>query len=437
MYILKGFYEFPSLYNNLEHVIAPLGELSSNSRTYALDKTVHALSTYKHVNLISFHTIRDEELASVDVTYREVILNIGNYIYERAMDRTIGSNVNNFRQLINEEFDGQILNLTSGKMIFDGTIWMPEWIQYRVATTGEDNLIRIWMSDQAFAQQFDEYLIEIVHPIIPYDDFFRDPGWVRDKLKNYDIINKIREVTNVRREYPYTHLNAYEFLYTPPGHPEYNYPATWLAVIYGEAGNSLDLIKDKIMEDILSESNHTREEWEEILPELSKNPEIIFVPNFISYALETSDHRAGVYSPTVDPIKLLEMTKATVKGNRYTSTYIENNWEITTNVYKSLAMGCIGTSDVNSIQLKMSTKFPDYILATMGNPDTNRVDPETLNWMNLFTGLIKAAEELDAYNSVPFGYFRVMRENIIYAGFDFNNVNYLMVTKHSIEELDV
>lgn len=437
MLIVKGFYEYPSLYNNQEHVIAQLGELSTNSRTYALDKTVYSLPEYKNVTFVSFYNIKDDNAAVLDSTYRNLVLNIGDYIFERAQDRTIGSNVNNFRMLLLDEFNGTIDSLTSGKMTFNGTLWMPEWIQFKVTNSADDNLFRIWLSDQAFAQQYDEYLIEIIHPIIPYDDFFKDPRWVREQLKNYDVVGKMNEVGIVRREYPYTHLNAYAFEYTPPGMPEFNTKAVWLAVIYGEAGNSNDLVKDKIMEDILSESEHSRDEWEEIIPELSTNPEIIFVPNFNRYSVETSDHRAGIYSPIVDPREMLELVKATVRGNRYTSTYIENNWELSANIYKSLAFASIGTSETNGTMLKFSTRIKDYIIASNTSTDINRLSTDTIEWMEKFTGLIKAAETMNQYSSVPLGYTRIMRGDIIYAAFHHNFVNYLMVSKHNIELLDL
>lgn len=437
MYILKGFYEFPSLYNNNLDEIAKLGELSDNSRSYARDKTTHMMSEYRHLNFISFYSIRDDNVSSVNTIYRKLVLSLGNFIYERAHDQTINSNVTSFRNLIQQEFGTVLNSFTCGKMVFNDTVWMPEWIQFKSSESNEDNLIRIWLSDESFSGQYDEYLINIIHPIVPYDDFFKDPLWVRDKLKDYDLTAKIEEAQEVRREYPYTYLKVFDAEYTPPNYPQLNYKAYWLVQIYGEAGNNTDIIKEIITGEILANSNHSRDEWEEILPDLFKNTELIFVPNFIKYAVDSSDLRAGIYSPTVSPNKLLPLMHKTVKGYGYSETHITANYEISSNTLKSIVFGVIGSTSNRENKFTFTQLIPDYFLTTNDSLDINRVHPDTIEFMNKFAGLIKAAEDLTAYSSVPQGYSRAIRDDIVYASFYFKHVNYLMVSKSSIEEKSV
>lgn len=434
MYILKGFFDYPALYNNLEHEVAPLGELSANSRTFARDKTVHVMAEYSDLSFISFHSIRDSEVVSVGTIYRDVCLNLGQYIYDRANDGTIGSNVSEFRGLISSEFGNAISNFTCGKMIYNDSIWMPEWIQFRSVAAGEDNLIRIWLSDDSFAGQYDEYVIEVVHPIVPYDDFFKSPLWVRDTLKDYDLVGKTEQIQELRQQYPYTHFKVFDFEYTPPGYPQLHHKAYWLVIIYGEAGNNTDIIKDHITDEILDNSNHGRVEWEEILPDLFKKTEFIFVPNFLNYAIPNSDHRAGIYSPVINPNKLVPIMEATVKGPGYTTAHIRSRYQVSNSLYKSLGFGIIGSLGNRDGKVELTQVLPDYFLASNDSPDVNRAHPDTVEWMNRFPGLIKAAEALTQFSSVPLGYSRTIRDGIVYASFYYKHVNYLMVSKSSIEE---
>lgn len=435
MYNLKGFLEYPSLINNSKDVVAVIGELSSNSRTYAKDKTTHTNIDTPSVSFISFHSVRDESLASVDSQYKNIILNIGDFIYKQSVNGTINANPMVFRQLLLSEFNTSISELSSGKMVSNGAVWMPEWIEFTFSEVVESNAIRLWLSDEAFSGQYDEYEIEVVHPIIPFDDFFKEPLTVRDTLKAYDLVEKLDEVQNVRKEYPYTHIRAFSFDYTPPGKPQLNTPAYWIVIIYGENGNNPDLIKEKIVAEILADTAHTRSEWEEILPDLFKTTEFIFTPFWDQYSIPQSDHRAGIYSPTIDYRKRLPLILRTVKGNNYTNIYVEGHFELSVNIYKSLAFSVVGSPSNKNGITQFSSQFKDYMVVTNDSPDINRANPNTVEWMTIFSRLIVAAEAMTKSTSVPHGVSRMVRDGVVYATAYYKNVNYLVASKSSVEEL--
>ena len=85
--------------------------------------------------------------------------------------------------------------------------------------------------------------------------------------------------------------------------------------------------------------------------------------------------------------------------------------------------------------MRFSKKFPDYLLVTNNTADFDRVDPLTTGeWMLLFAKLLKEAELMDRYTSVPLGISRMVRDGVVYASAVFQRVNYLVVTKSSVEE---
>lgn len=435
MYILKGFLEFPALIDNTEDVVAVLGELSSNSRTYAKDKTTHNSIEKPAVSFISFHSVRDSETANVNSVYKNLVLNIGNFIFSQAVGGVINSNASAFRQLLLGDFNAEISELSSGNMLTNGTVWMPEWIQFKVSNAQESNIIKLWLADDSFAGQYDEYAIEIIHPIYPYDDFFNNPLEVRDQLKAFDLVGKLEEAQDKRREYPYTYLKAFTFDYTPPGKPQLNTPANWIAIVYGEHGNNPDLIKEKIVSEILSESTHTRPEWETILPDLFKTTEFIFTPFWNQYSIPQSDHRAGVYSPTIDLNKRLALIQRTIKGTNYTPTYVTSHLELSSNIYKSIAFSVVGNPRNKDDITQFSNMYSDYMAVTNDSVDINRVSPATLEWMSIFSRLLVAAEAMTPNTSVPSKVSRTTRDGVVYATAYYKNVNYLVVSKHSVEAL--
>ncbi|QBX32339.1 virion structural protein [Pseudomonas phage PA1C] len=332
------------------------------------------------------------------------------------------------------EFNGVIQSFRSGQMISNGSIWMPEWVEF-VLVGSEANQMNIWLADESFAAQYDEYIIEIVHPIIPYDDFFKDPLIVKQLLDDYDLVEKIEEVQAKRAQYPYTHQRAFMFEYHNPRDDSMRFPAYWIAIVYGEAGNNPDLIKDKIVEELLADSAHPRTDWEVILPDLFMTTEFIFTPFWNQYSIEQADYRAGTYSPTVDHRKRLPLIRRTARGPGYTQTYVDNKFELSSNTYKSIAFSVLGNPQNRNGITQFSQKFKDYQLVTNDTGDINKSSPETIEWMMLFSKLLKAAEGMTRYSSVPQGVSRMIRDNVIYASAYFKNVNYMVVAKASVEEL--
>lgn len=436
MYELKGFFEYPGYINNNSDQVAVLGEISDNSLTFAKDKTIHTGSSTPNTALISFHSVRNDSVVQVDGVYKEQTLKLGEYIYNQAQAGTITNNATALRQMVMAEFAGVIQSFNSGVMLTNGNVWMPEYVEIKLVTTNsEDNRCIIWLADNSFAAQYDGYIIEIIQPLVPVDNFFKDPLIVKQLLEDYDIVSKLEEAQSTRGEYPYTHLRAFEFDYVSPADNTKRYPAKWLVLIYGEAGNNPDLIKDAIVADILSQSTHPRGEWETILPDLFLTTEFIFTPLWNKYSVPNADFRAGLYSPIFDPNVDNKLVLRTARGPAYTDTYVQANYQSSVNIYKSVGFGVVGNPQNRNGVKKFYTKFPDYVTTEIGSGDANRISAETLEWMALFSKLIVAAETMTQYTSVPAGVSRMVRDTIVYASAYYKNVNYMVVTKSSVEAI--
>lgn len=436
MYELKGFFEYPAYIDNTSDKVAVLGEISDNSLTYAKDKTVHTGSSSPNVVLISFHSVRDDLVVPVAGEYYTQSLKLGNYIFTQAEAGAITDNAAALRQMVLAEFAGVILEFKTGVMKTNGTKWMPEWVEYKVKTTdNEVNRCVIWLADESFAAQYDEYIIEVIQPLYPVDDFFKDPLVVKNALLAYNVVEKIEAAQEARAQYPYTHLRAFEFDYVNPAKTTERTPAKWLVLIYGEAGNNPDLIKEAIIKDILDQSTHTREEWETILPDLFISTEFIFTPLWKKYAVPNSDFRSGIYSPNFDPSADLRYVLRTARGTGYTDVWTRANYQTSVHIYKSVAFGVVGNPKNRGGITKFYTQFKDYVVAEVGSGDINRLSPETVEWMSIFDGLIKAAESMTPYTSVPRGISRMVRDTIVYASAFYKNVNYLVATKYSVDSI--
>lgn len=435
MYNLKGFYGYPSLVDNAADKVAMFGEISEDSLTYAKNKNVLSNTSSRDVILISFHSVRDEIPVGVNIEYRDQCLKLGQYLLTQANAGAITTNPAQVRQLVMAEFGDVIQNFQIGTILNDGTRNMPEWVEFELITTSEPNLINLWLSDASFSAQYDEYFIEIIHPIIPFDDFFKDPLDVRELLKAYNINEKLEEVQEKRAQYPFTFQQGFTFDYVNPRDTTFAYPAQWIAIIYGQAGNNPDIIKDVIAKELIDGSTHVREDWEAILPELFRTTEFIFTPRFDIYSVPNRDLFSGQYSPTSSPVDMLNLAIKTANGPGYSSVWTTNNYQTSFNIYKSLTFAVIGNPQNRGGMTKFSLKWPDYMAVNNDDPMANMMSPETREWSALFSRLIVAAETMDRYTSVPKNMARMIRNGVIYASAYYKNINYMVVTKHSLKEL--
>jgi len=129
------------------------------------------------------------------------------------------------------------------------------------------------------------------------------------------------------------------------------------------------------------------------------------------------------------------LLRRTDRGPAYTTAWVNAQYELASHTYKSVAFGVVGNPQNRGGIVRFSKQFPDYMLVTNNTADFDRLDPETTGeWLLVFANLLKVAETMDRYTSVPLGVSRMIRDGVVYASAVFQRVNYLVVTKSSVEE---
>lgn len=435
MYNLKGFIGYPSMVSNVPDQVAMFGELSKDSATYAKDVTIHTSSSMPNTVFFSFHSVRDDLPTDVHGTAKDTILRISKFLLEQAILGITTNDPQITRQLVLAEFSAELTSFSTGKMLTNGELWLPEYVVIELSQLGEDNRIQLWYADNSFSGQYDEYFIEIIHPLEPSDSFFQDPLLVIEDLRAYDIDTKLEEAQVKRAQYPYTNLRSYTYDFVNPSNQNMREPARWLALLYGVAADNQDLINDKIIAELLADTKHSRDEWEVILPDLFKKTEFIITPFWQNYSVAAGILGAGFYSPTMDPRKALPLLRRTARGVNYSNAWVDAQYELSSHTYKSIGFGVVGGPSNRNGVVRFSKKFPDYMLISNNTADFDRLDPKTTGeFMPVFARLLKAAETMDRFSSVPTGVSRMIRDGVVYASAVFQRVNYLVVTKASVNE---
>ena len=436
MYTFYGFFKYPPLIDNALDVINPLGELSDNSNTYAKDKTIHSNASFPQTILVGFHSDLESEPSDIPTGIPTRALQLGQWLYDRAQAGNIGSTPAALVGMIQAEFGDQAINVTLGPLVSHAGIRLPAWIQYQdLTTTIGDNVIKIWLSDSSFANEYPGYIIEVIPPVEDIDDLFKEENEVRALINEITLADRFQDVAAKRGQYPYTMVKVEPYEWINSVDDTRRIPTPWFVLIYGQAGNNPDLIKEAIIDYILENSDRPREDWEDLIPDLLLSTEFIVTPMWHRYAIPNLELAAGIYSPIIKPNDAVQLTLNTVQGNGYSEEWIRTQLEYASAIYRSLSMSVLGNPNNRTGITQFSEQFTDFILVTNNSSDFNRMSVRTQEFKVMLNEMIKLAEVTSPTTPVPQGWSRLTRKGIVYVGAHYENILYLVVTKYSVDNL--
>jgi hypothetical protein len=438
MYSLKGFISNDVFADNAPGVVAPIGELSTQSSTYSLNKSYYTQEAYPDLTFVSFLS-QDPDKGTVGVPAGLItqVLQIAGWVFAQTQavpnpGQIAASTI--LAGLLNQ-FQTSAQNFTCGDMVTDGTYWVPEWLQWENTTdstygsiaTGKDNLIKIWFADASFKAEYDEYSIVVVPPMADLDNFFTTSSNVQAELNAQTYVKTLTLVQAAKGDNPESILDALSFNYIDPALPTNTIPTNWTVLIYGQAGNNIDAIANAIIDYVLANSAHTQAEWTEILPDLFKRTEFTLIPMYDQYGIPNRNQVSGIYSPVANPSRVLAMM--TQVASSYPKAHINSNCCVQTYPYKSVALISCGSPNNKNSAFQIEQVFPDMLAVPSQSLDFARMSTDTQNFMLLLGQMLAAAESLTQYGNVPAGMTKLTRNGVLYLVATYEGINYLMVAK--------
>lgn len=439
---VKGFLRIANLANNKVGQVAVLGELSERALSSSIEHNYHtAPGAFPGIEYATFHNRGHiDNPVPPPPLYGEVyhVLEIGFWMYQQALAGYFTENRQVFLQAISVTFPDKIGKIDCGKMISNGELWLPEWVSWqRLNNDGNGTVtlglpVKVWLADASLRRQFPDYDIAILTPLARLDDFFLPKEDVKAKLAERGYAKMFSDLAELTAAAPYTVSVAQEYDWVDRIDRDYKLNTVWVVGVWGEAGKSPDVIREELVDYILKHSNHPRSDWEEILPELFISTEFIIVPNWDQYAIENQTVQAGLYSPQLKVSEGLALAKRGIP--QYTLEHLTQYTRYMTHPYRSLGfVVCGGPRNIDRV-MDFYEKFQDYLSLPSTHDDFDRISPRTQQWMLQFATGLLAAESLNDDSELPKGFARVRRNNILYLGFTYEKISYLIVTKTGIGE---
>lgn len=429
MYTLQTFIGLDREIDNDPNVVAPLGELSTRSRTYARDIQSHRKDTLADVVAHVFSSKQDSTTVALRPDVLEAVYDIVDYTYSRA---TSGQTTNDKAQLtanLEADLGGFFTGWSVGEMVSNGTIWMPEYIIAYVLGQAEDTSVRIFFADEAFQNLYDQYHITVSHPVDVIDSLQGSIGSIAALTADLDTSAVFDRLTQAAHPYPYTMSLSFTFPVVNPLDPTEFIELPWTVAVYGQAGNNLDAIYSAIREDILDNSSYPIEEWEDRIPDLFKTIEFTIVPFWDQYSVPNQSIEAGLFSPLMRYKDIFDTLRTHMPI--YSGAHVQTHSDVTTYLYKSIAFGLCGGPENRNELFDIRSFFPDYATLSTTSIDFNRMAPETRGFVHRLSELLLHCESVGEFTLLPSGFSKMWRENKLYIVTSYQNIQFYGLAKMS------
>lgn len=432
MYQLRGFVPISAFSDNAEGKVAAIGELSSLSRSFSRDVNFIRVAESPDVALAVFNNTRDGVVVDPEVVYYTLLLNVSQWIFTQSISGDLSKDQNTLLQNLNAAFTTRAKFSEVGEIVSNGRYWFPSYIVCSaLESTDADSLLKVWYTDDAFRREYDlfEHVISPPPTFDNIDDFFLPAATVITRIKAMNAETVNTQNNKYRGDYPETKLITTNYDYVSPLDETDTYPTPWSAFVYALAGISADSLRDSVVDYILKNSTHTRDEWEKIFPDLFTPTEFYIIPYWDKYSLPDNQLVAGFYSPTVPLKSQLKTAKKYAFGTDYTDAHLTDNLCISGNLYRSMQFLSIGNPKNRNAPTDFVTLWPKYAMISTTAIDFGRIPPETRAFMIALTSLLQAAEVATAFSVIPEGMTRVVRNNVTYMTMVHAKVQYVIPAK--------
>lgn len=428
MNLIKGFVSIAQFISNTPGTTAALGDLSTWSKTYSREVGEYQDNTLPGYKLYTFRNLDTATGVPFELTNVQVneILDVVRQAIVYTNGKIRPYDPVDFQNTLSALLFSKISNLNFGEFVDNGTIALPAWISWN-SLQANHSFVKVWLSDSAFADQFDDYEIVVVPPLDILDNFFNGYSIVVNELASLSTSQMADKIHTAKNNQPETVLRIPTFEFINPLNSAQKTITNWPVLIYGKAGDNVDAIKEALTNYVLANSSRTEDQWRPIIPSLFAHTEFIFLPRWDKYSIPNLTQLAGLYSSVVNPAECIAFARDNIPF--YDSSWVEANISILPYDYKCIALLCINGQNNVQGSTQLSELFPDYIPVPSTNLDFSRMQINTREWVLLMGELLIAAETADEFSTVPSSLRRIKRNGVLFISALYENVNYLVAAR--------
>lgn len=423
------------------------GELSTDSRTFERDIGLYTHEEDKSITLALFRNTVDNVVKEIELNDLNTALKVSKFVYDHVIAKAREIYPDELKRTLLDTYRGELHSFELGEVVNDGSYYCVQWVRF--LTEDGNHEFTIWFSDKAFKAEYDDYTIEVVTPVDNLDVFFSTRTNVEAELAKVPVDLLTKKANARKANTPVTVFRLDIFKWHNPVSKKPELDTNWYILIWGDAGDNIDAVRDKLQEHILANSKHTRDEWKEIFPDIFKRNEFIIVPQWDVFSNENKvKEQASLYSPFMSYKDILDKY-GTPYMNEIPEAHIKKYGQVGSLYYRSLVAFSCGSPENRDNKFNLYAMFPDFIDVPSTSTDFNYQSKNTQNWSLKLQDMMAVAESMTPTSALPREkitlpggeiingekiYTKVTRNGKLFLVMSFGKFHYLVAAKHNFKK---
>lgn len=386
---IKGFGILNALESSVPNTIVPVGELSTYSMTFSTDKTTHTDPLKDGGRFVNFRSVLED---GSDYEIPPVV-------ESQILDVIEAVSVFDNQSTVLEQFNAAMPGITDvfiGTGIAYNNQLIPTFVQYAITIESIDYIIKVWFSDQAFRNEYDNYEIRSANTFSP-SALSTDFVTVKNTVSSINMKTSNEMVRSVANGDSYTTVETIYLTWVSPVDNSQTVQVPWTFVCYGPQASTQASMLLAIREYLLA-GGETIEFWVAYFPELISVDTFIVFPRWEKPSITIAGLAPSLYSPSIDYGSIF-------KPSEVITTSLQDNSLLTHTMlaYKSIGLTIQGLADNSENSKIFTSKFPMFaaISVTGNNDDLNRIPVKTKNAIVMLERLVRVAENAVTNTVLP------------------------------------
>lgn len=437
MYILNAFVEIPDIANNAINKIGVFGELSVKARTFTKDvRNFSDKSAYPDIELTTFAMLDEtsQPYPNPPAELTNTALSMANFLYTQYSNNAIPlpTSKSTLVNAIAAEI-ASIRNVNIGEILDSGLPGkrLIDYVRYDTVIDSKIWRVTLWFSDAKFRLQYPLYDIVVIPPLGDIDRLLDTPANVIEALTSITIDYTINRIASITSEHSATTVYTHTLKWHDTAGSSSKVNTKWTVVIYGNAGNDLDIIKDAIRQYI--SNNSTSPKWPAIFPDLYSENEFLLMPLWGLLATRTDGYDDGLYSSIVNyndiNIQADRIIPVSYSSSIGKETLRTNYLGLVASSFRGLNIMAIGNPNNLGGKIIFKDMYPDYMSVSTDRSDFARMSTNTQEFVLILNEVLDMARGYTLNSVLKAGYAKAIKGNREYIGFDYNGFTYYVLTR--------
>lgn len=412
---------------------SPIGELTNSTKTYSKEPDFYSLDG-KDADLYSFRGVSPTSMyEKIPASHVAPVVTMLDWLYHQALANKTTDSSQSCLQLLKATYTNGWVWKDVGKMVTNNAIWLPSSISFTLEVNKVVHEFKIWMANEYFAVEFPYREIYVIHPIPIKDiDFLADNNYKqvaqRLALETTDKIEQRVQDLIGNNTNPYTARIVMSFdIYDVINKPNFN-KGHWTIIYYGNPNDAEEETYEQIKKCILDNSQHTEDEWADIIPDLFNPLEFAVVPFWNELGLINETVAGSTYTPIFtykDGDKLPKQY-----GGLWGEAAVIESLQVLPHLYKSAKMGFVGKPKNHGGRIHISDIYPDYQLIPSTDSQAGMMSKDTTKFIFDLEEMLAAGEVVTPDGMPPKGIQRVMKDGKLYITRRSSKSKITMITRY-------